>query len=97
MKELDREEKERLRAKIKEEQKRQHKIVMEATCESGKEDIEKRRRREDLRELFDAMEKPGLSFKRRLIWILRLLIRILLPIIAIIIARIIIHSLISRS
>ena len=97
MREPTREEKERLRAKIQEERKRQHEIVVETTRESDEEDIETRRRREDLRELFDVMEKPDLSFKRRLIWILHLLIRILLPIIAIIIARIIIYSLISKS
>ena len=97
MKELTREEKERLRAKIQEERRRQHGIVMETARESDEKDIETRKRREDLRELFDVVEKPGLSFKRRLIWILRLLIRILLPIIAIIVARIIIHSLISKS
>jgi hypothetical protein len=97
MRELTGEEKERLHAKIQKERKRQHEIIIETARESDKENIEKRRRREDLRELFDVMEKPGLSFKRRSIWILRLLIRILLPIIAIIVIRIIVRSLISKS
>jgi len=98
MRELDREEKERLRAKIQEERKRQHEIVMETARKSDEEDMgtafgHRRHLGNSLIRLF-VMKIPGLSFKGRLI--LGLLLRILLPII-VLIALIIISSHVFKS
>ena len=91
MRELTGEEKERLRAKIQEERKRQHEIVMETARESDEEDMRNafghRPRLWNSLIKRSVMEKPGLSFRGRLT--LGLLIRILLPIIAIIVITII--------
>ena len=91
MKELTREEKERLRAKIQEERKRQHEIVMETARESDEEDMRNafghRPRLWNSLIKRVVMERPGMSFKGRLI--LGLLIRILLPIIVIVVITII--------
>jgi hypothetical protein len=98
MRQPTREEKERLRAKIREERKRQHEIVMETARKSDEEDMgtafgHRRRLGNSLIKLF-VMRMTGLSFKGRLIF--GLLLRILLTIIALI-ALIIISSYVFKS
>ena len=99
MREPTREEKERLRAKIQEERRRKHEIVMETARESDEKDKsivfgvwKHRMGRGVIMPL--VMKIPGLSFRGKLI--LGLLLRILLSIIALVVIAVI-SLLVSKS